>query len=191
MIATIITIFMVIAIVGFSGKGDTWAIVGCAAVIVVVWIAHMCSVDDARAWVNRSNYWSMSGKDRARARHRWEAEARAEEARERAKLAEKAERKAMRKRRKLLKKQRRMPPEVPNDGPTAAELQEAKRKREAYVEYRRRINKPTAESGPVRVCHYCGRSVHAYGRRVWNGHESLTEYRCPKCGRMNQTVIGH
>ena len=181
MIATIITIFMVIAIVGFSGKGDTWAIVGCAAVIVVVWIAHMCSVEDARAWVHRSNYWSMSGKDRARARHRWEAQARAEEERERAKLARKAERRRNRRLRKYA---------TVDNGSTKKELEEAKRKREAYVEYRRRINQPATESGPARVCHYCGRTVHAYGRRIWNGHENLIEYRCPKCGRMNQTSLG-
>lgn len=38
-----------------------------------------------RAWANRREYWSMSGKDRAKARHRCEEEARREEERERRK----------------------------------------------------------------------------------------------------------
>lgn len=175
MIATLVTLFMVLSIIGFSDKGDTGAIVGCVVVIAIAWFFHIVAMDDARAEINRTHYWLMSGKDRARARHRWEAEARAEETRERERTARKHE---------------PVPVPVPDDRPTEAELLEAKRKREAYVEKLRRMNNPSVESGPIRVCHHCGRSVRAYGHNIWDGHRDLIEYRCPKCGRMNQTSLG-
>lgn len=93
MIAAFVTFIMVIGIIGFSGDGNTLAIVGCVAVIAIAWVFHIAAVEDTKAWANRTHYWSMSGKDRAKARHRWEAEARREEEREKQKRAERIQRK--------------------------------------------------------------------------------------------------
>ena len=93
MIALVLTVLLGVAAYAFWGNGDTWGGLACVGVIVFVWFAHFVSRRDAKAYVNRVNYWSMDGKDRAKARHRWEEEAREEEKREHEEAVERAERK--------------------------------------------------------------------------------------------------
>lgn len=83
----------IIAIVIIVGAGipavteGQWGVFAVCAVVAVFLLAlGAVSRMDDRAHVNRMHYWSMSGKDRARARHQWEAEARREEEAERERL---------------------------------------------------------------------------------------------------------
>jgi len=70
--------------------GTFWVFtVGLVFVIVCAIGTHL----DNKAWIHRRNYWAMSGKDRAKARRRWEREADEEEAREKEKNIERARRK--------------------------------------------------------------------------------------------------
>lgn len=51
----------------------------CIGAIVLLLFAGFTVRQDAKAYVNRREYWAMSGKDRARAMRRWEEEAELEE----------------------------------------------------------------------------------------------------------------
>lgn len=74
--------------------------------------------------------------------------------------------------------------------PSSREKREAARKRAAYVEAVRNGEIKKEYVGPARVCHYCGRMVHARGRRVMTPSGAAIEYACPRCGRVNQTKLG-
>ena len=60
------------------------------AILILLVIVMFCKAwsDDSKAYYHRVQYWRMNGKDRAKARHRWEREAREEEQRERARARE-------------------------------------------------------------------------------------------------------
>lgn len=189
MITAFLIFIMLIGIVGFSGSGNVWAIVGCVAVILLVLFAKMVITEDEKAWIHRSEYWAMSGKDRAKARHRWEAEARAEEERER---AERAARTEVRK-------------------PTRTEQEEAARNGAARIESVRNMEgKSTpstrterfesevmrARSMPVRgtygaarkmyVCSVCGqKSPTGWTKELWDGRV-VRESVCPYCRKRMQ-----
>lgn len=83
MIAIILTLFCLFFIYVDSENSTTvWVMIG---VIALIWFTRMVWLDDARARINRIDYWSRSGKERAMLRHKWEAEAREEEKRRRRK----------------------------------------------------------------------------------------------------------
>lgn len=96
-IAVLLLVVVLPAAAHDGNWGTFWITIGIAAVVLFF---GLVSRADDRATVNRMNYWSMSGKDRARARHQWEAEARREEERERQKQLEKMRRREVRKARK-------------------------------------------------------------------------------------------
>lgn len=76
-----------LAIVIWIGKkfGDSAGVIALSLLILLVIVMLvMAGKENTNAWHNSTKYWAMSGKDRAKARHKWEAEARAEEERERA-----------------------------------------------------------------------------------------------------------
>ena len=154
-----------------------WGVLAVVIIVALILLglgAAGRSVD--RAYVNRVNYWAMSGKERARAERRWDAEARAEEARER----------RAREEREAIREARRRP--------RKAELEEAARKREAYIasvqERSVRRNADRSQTGPLRVCHACGRMVRAEGGKVFTEHGHMTSYVCPVCGAVNVTKLG-
>ena len=62
------------------------AVLGVVIALIILFFGMISRADD-RAHVNRLNYWSRSGKERAMLRHKWEAEAREEEERRRRKNA--------------------------------------------------------------------------------------------------------
>lgn len=83
MIAILLTLFCLFFIYVDSGNSTTvWVMIG---VIALIWFCRMSWIDEAKARINRIDYWSRSGKERAMLRHRWEAEAREEEERGRRK----------------------------------------------------------------------------------------------------------
>ncbi len=88
-----------VAIVVWLGTtfGETVGVIAVAVAVLLLIIAF-CSgwSKDTKAYYNRTSYWVMSGKDRARARRRWNAEAKAEEERERREAYERAEAKRKR-----------------------------------------------------------------------------------------------
>ena len=155
-----------------------WGVLAVVLILAVVLLglgAAGRSVD--RAYNNRVNWWAMDGKERARAERRWDAEARAEEALER---REREEREALREARRR---------------PRRGEMEEAARKRAAYIaevqaKKTRRGAGTGIQSGPLRVCHACGRMVRAEGGKVHTQDGYMTMYACPECGAVNVTKLG-
>lgn len=88
-----------LAIVIWIGKkfGDSAGVIALSLLILLVIVMLVIAgKENTNAWHNRTRYWAMSGKDRAKARHKWEAEARAEEEREKARRRAKEARKPCR-----------------------------------------------------------------------------------------------
>lgn len=85
----------------------------------------------------------------------------------------------------------------PNE-PSNRELRDAAAKRAAFKERlasgEERLSSavPAGENPnlPLRVCHYCGRAVHAGGTRSRTAYGTRIEYVCPKCGNVNWTQLG-
>lgn len=169
MITGLISLIIVIAVLPPAiGNGSTGVIILVAVTVAFLLFFGYVSRKESSAYVNRMNYWAMDGKNRARARHRWEAEACLEEERE-AQYGRRARR------------------------PSKVELQEARIKREAYMESLRNGRRATSPSGrpaPLRTCHYCMRAVRAYGDRVMTSDGVMTMYMCPACRSVNMTQLG-
>lgn len=79
-ISALIAIVVLPAAIGDGNMGTFWIFLG---IIAVLLFFGLVSRADDRAYVNKLNYWSRSGKERAMMRHEWEAEAREEEERRR------------------------------------------------------------------------------------------------------------
>ena len=167
-----------IAIVVWIGTsfGETAGVIA-VAVAVLLLIIGFCSgwSRDTKAYHNRTSYWAMSGKDRARARHKWEAEARAEEERERREAHERAE--AKRKREAYIAQKR-------------AERQGTA----STVQQRTSTHPPAPERTYVSreklfVCPKCCRYVRVIGSKTIDGGRVVTEYYCPHCRERRTTGI--
>ena len=169
MITGLIALIIVIAVLPPAiSNGSTGVIILVAVTVVFLLFFGYVSRKDARANVNRMNYWAMDGKDRARARHRLEAEARAEEAGEKL-YGQRARRVSKR------------------------EVREAALKRQAWRESMRNGNTGSSSYGrqaPLRTCHYCGRAVRAYGKKVGTSDGIMVMYTCPRCRSVNMTKLG-
>ena len=85
MIAGLVSAVLLVPLFVGAEKGEWGVVAVCGVLIVLVIAGAVISAMDSRAWMNRTSYWAKSGKDRAKLRHKWEAEARAEEEAERAK----------------------------------------------------------------------------------------------------------
>lgn len=181
MITGLIAVFLIfVCVIPAADNGECgtmWLCIGIAA--LVLFFGYVSRMDD-RARVNRMQYWSMSGKDRAKERHRWEAEAREDERRA-------AERRAAHTRTRIVAED--MTPREP----TKAELAEAARRRAAYVAERRamRTGIPRSSAGlPLRVCPRCRWAVRAAGTRIVTDEGIMIEYTCPVCRVVNRTRVG-
>jgi hypothetical protein len=90
MLTLLITIVIGIATYAAGCNGE-WGSVAIGVLIILgAWFMKMIALMDDKAWLHRTEYWAMSGKDRAKARHRWEREAREEEERKKRREAERA-----------------------------------------------------------------------------------------------------
>ena len=164
MITGLIALIIVIAVLPPAiGDGNIGVIilVGVVVGFLLLW-GYVGRKQDSAEW-NWISYWAMDGKDRARARHRWEAEAREE-----ALLGARYEVRARE--------------------PSREELEAARLKREAYMaELRRgpRFDLPEA----YRVCHSCGRGSNVPGETVYTEEGRMAKFTCPMCGKMNLTKI--
>ena len=66
-----------------SAANGQWGAAAIGAVIIAfLLIMRSAAKEDTNAHYNAVQYWAMDGKDRAKARHKWEAQARDEERRE-------------------------------------------------------------------------------------------------------------
>ena len=164
MIAVMIIIIAVVVISACADNGQ-WGAAGLTAVITVVLLLMGASErKDARAWINRRNYWASGGPDAPK----WKRD-------ERKRYYE-----------------QQMPSPGRNNverGVTYRDLRDARRKRERFKE-ELESGEATISKAPSRVCHYCGRFVYARGRRVQTEMGAAIEYSCPKCGRVNRTKLG-
>lgn len=157
-----------VAIVVWLGTtfGETVGVIAVAVAVLLLVIAF-CSgwSKDTKAYYNRTSYWAMNGKDRARARRRWNAEAKAEEERERREACERAE--AKRKREAYIAKRR-----AERSGTHTSEQQRT------YVQKEKLF-----------VCPKCCRYVRVIGSRTLEGGRVVTEYYCPHCRERRTTGI--
>ncbi len=157
-----------VAIVVWIGTtfGETAGVIAVAVAVLILIIAF-CSgwSKDTKAYYNRTSYWAMNGKDRARARRRWNAEAKAEEERERREAYERAE--AKRKREAYIAKRR-----AERSGTHPSEQQRT------YVQKEKLF-----------VCPKCCRYVRVIGSRTLEGGRVVTEYYCPHCRERRTTGI--
>lgn len=131
--------------------------------------------DDSLAYAHRVQYWKMNGRDRAKARIRWEREAEEEERRERS--------------------ARRTPERtgpVPEEAAEVPEktheerMAELREKQEAY-ENRRKLEmlRMMRMEGVLMVCRNCCRYVKSEQTAFWIGKDGEMKYRCPRCGAEN------
>lgn len=80
MITGAIAVFIiVVCVVPAISNGEVGTAVLGGVIALLLLFFGMVSRADDRAYVNRLNYWSSSGKERAKMRHKWEAEAKEEE----------------------------------------------------------------------------------------------------------------
>lgn len=187
MLTLLITIVIGIATYAAANNGE-WGSVAIGVLIILgAWFMKMVALMDDKAWLHRTEYWAMSGKDRAKARSRWEREAREEEERDRAKRAESARR--LRERReanaeRIADKAAAKARHGQSHEERMKELLEKQRayKRRAYGEREYRIL--------TFVCHYCGREVNVSEGATGYGSDGLLWYVCPNCGRENETKLG-
>ena len=172
-----------VAIVVWLGTtfGETVGVIAVAVAVLLLIIAFCGGWSkDTKAYYNRTSYWAMSGKDRARAKRRWNAEAKAEEEREKQQAIE------------------------------------ARRKREAYIAWKRAERFGTASQGQplaqsavqqrstacpsvqertyvqkekLFVCPKCCRYVRVIGSRTLEDGRVVTEYYCPHCRERRTTGI--
>lgn len=63
MLAAIATILLVLVGYFMTEPDNLWPAVICGVLIVIVWILHSMTMADARAYVNRTNYWANKGRD--------------------------------------------------------------------------------------------------------------------------------
>ena len=103
MIAALLTLLLLFIL--YVGSDDSTTVVISLVLIALVWFLRMIWVDDARAYVNWTDHWSRSGKQRALDRRRWEAEASAEQDRKRAEALKRKHRKEERERKREAKRE--------------------------------------------------------------------------------------
>jgi len=92
-----------ILLVGMALEGNWGAFGLCAFILLFLWLCASDERKDWKAYQNRRDYWAMNGADRARARKRWQDEAKMQDMRMRA-AAE--ERRAARMRKEMSESQR-------------------------------------------------------------------------------------
>lgn len=91
MITTVIVIFLWIIVLPVASVNGEWGTFWLTIALgVFILYGAMVGRDVDRAYIHRTEYWAMSGKDRARARKRWNEEAKREEEEEREAARERA-----------------------------------------------------------------------------------------------------
>lgn len=175
-----------VAIVVWLGTtfGETVGVIAVAVAVLLLIIAF-CSgwSKDTKAYYNRTSYWAMSGKDRAKARRRWNAEAKAEEERERREAYERAE--AKRKREAYIAQKRAERFGTASQGQPLA--QSTARQRSAA--HPSAPERTCAQKEKLFVCPKCCRYVRVIGSRTLEGGRVVTEYYCPHCRERRTTGI--
>lgn len=168
MITAIVIFLVIVAAMYASSSGDStsmWIIIGVGVLVVFgIFVSH----EDDKAYVNRMHYWAMSGKDRAKARNRWEAEARAEERQEREQQLERAQ--------------------------IALERQEIRQQKE----YQKLANKLgiDLEKAPLpllkeQICSKCRVELRVANWKRFSDGTTYVEYVCPGCGQQTTMNIGY
>ena len=172
-----------VAIVVWLGTtfGETAGVIAVSAAVLLLIIAF-CSgwSKDTKAYYNRTSYWAMNGKDRAKARRRWNAEAKAEEERERQQAIE-----ARRKREAYIARKRAERFGTASQGQPSA--QSAVQQRSAA--HPSAPERTCAQKEKLFVCPKCCRYVRVIGSRTLEGGRAVTEYYCPHCRERRTTGI--
>ena len=158
MIAILLTLLCLFIM--YVGSDDSTTVIAMVVVIALIWICHVSIVNDAKAYVNRREYWAKSEKERIRDRIRYEEEVRAEEAQKR---WDAEERERLR-----------------------AEREKARQERAAA----RRVKTREAKKDPVLMCDRCGREVRVIRRMTYKTGRTYAEYQCPYCSERRLKKIG-
>lgn len=206
-------LIVLIGIVYWIGTkwGDHAGTIALAVLIVFLLILFISGWrKDSRAYGNRIDYWSKSGKDRARARRQWEREAREEEERERTRQWERAQDRRVREAQRRARKEQKRMKRVLREG--GREVLETLEKERDFSEYRTPaarwtvgdenegsvsmpvrpvyVDSTHAQTGRLFVCHTCGSVIRTKGDRkeLWDGRV-VTSFYCPKCRMIRWTQI--
>ena len=175
-----------VAIVVWLGTafGETVGVIAVAVAVLLLIIAF-CSgwSKDTKAYYNRTSYWAMSGKDRAMARRRWNAEAKAYDERERREAYERAE--AKRKREAYIARKRAERFGTASQGQPLA--QSAGQQRSAACPSAQ--ERTYMQKEKLFVCPKCCRYVRVIGSRALECGRVVTEYYCPQCRERRTTGI--
>lgn len=163
MIAVMIIIIAVVVISACASNGEWGPAILTAVIGLVLLMMGAGERKDTRAWINRRNYWASGGPDRPQ-----------------------KERDAAR--RYYARGMARTDLFVDDDRISSRDLRRAKEKRERFKE-ELASGEAVISKAPARVCHYCGRFVHARGERIITGEGGAVMYSCPRCGRINTTRI--
>lgn len=172
-------------------SGGSWGAAGITWVIALfVFICWGTEKTDAKVWYHHREYWSKSGKDRAKLRHQWEREARAEEQRELQARLDREQRKRDKQAEKELERVRKEyaqnpPPVREQPAPFESEVLKARYEgsRVNRVTVGRRIPGATATGAQMWQfkCYACGKPANVInvtpGMRL--------EATCPGCGSEN------
>ena len=175
-----------VAIVVWLGTtfGETVGVIAVAVAVLLLIIAF-CSgwSKDTKAYYNRTSYWAMSGKDRAKAKRRWNTEAKAYEERERREAYDRAE--AKRKREAYISQERAERLGRASQGQPLAQsaVQQRSAARPSAPE------RTYAQKEKLFVCPKCCRYVRVTGSRTLEGGRVVTEYYCPQCRERRTTGI--
>lgn len=201
-----------------TGSNGEW---GPFAVVLVVTLAllGMGSIErkDARAWYNRTDYWSKDGKDRYKARQRWREEAEAEERAKREREAERARARHDRQMARMVGKERwenasiREKAKLEVERITGEQLRKSEQiLRELHCDDmleqpvpERDVRPPvrTVENGTpvtpviqvgekIYTCPVCRRKVYSTARTVWISGRKYDEIYCPYCRKARTVYVG-
>ena len=187
-----------------ASEGNWGSAAICIGIIFFLLMAAVSAIDDAKAYVNRREYWSKSGPERIRMRRRWEEEADRRDEREREIAREKAARRAERaERRRMLREGREEVRSVGSGAGSAAgylpsgedrdlalEMEIARLKRQAYIAKvqaeKAHGNDTRTEAARARAAEYnAGRRAVAQ-TCTWPVLNPVSV--CPVCGAQMQSV---
>lgn len=173
MISGLISAVILIAVIAAWNNGEYGSVAVGIILILMVLSFGRAVRDDCNAYYNRVQYWKMNGRDRARARIRWEREAMSDE-----RAVHSSDYRYVAR-----------PDEVAivmPGKPTQERVAYLKAKQEQYeVKQKLEIVKRLNMSGALLVCKRCCRAVKSEDVSYWIGEHGDLKYRCPMCNAGN------
>lgn len=193
MVAMLITLVVCVPAYVFFSEGketDGWI---CVGIIAAVWFFRILTVDNDRAFVNLTNYWSRRRRKAGRRRQRGTdvyvqtAAARGQNA------GRTAPARSMVNCVNVIvppagaQMQQYVPPQVPQAQQASRQIQQQAAQAPPV---QGALAQDTGSLNRTAVCHYCGRYVQAGMQAAVTEDGMMRTYVCPRCGKRNYTKLG-